>query len=103
MVHAAVADVIGPAVTAEGPDGLLGQEFLVVANKYGIVTAVIFDSGQQGIADCPGLCGIITVFQISFAGFLSDAICCQSGHSGNQLLLDGILTQQITVTSCAPT
>lgn len=51
MVQTAVADIISPAVTAEGPHALLGEIFLVVTNEHSLITVVIRNGFQQCVAD----------------------------------------------------
>ncbi len=66
MIQTAEADVVGPAVAAEGPHGLLAEEFLVIADELGLVALVTGHSRQQRIG-CPagfgGAFGLINILR----------------------------------------
>src|SRR5699024_9237427 len=47
VVQAAVTDVVGPAVAAEDPEALLGQELLILQDLLGLVAAAGFQRSDQ--------------------------------------------------------
>ena len=96
VVHAAVADVVGPAVAAEDPDGLLGQQIsirddgigqlagvaiaglargepLLLIGSAGQVHAVLA-GGQQLLAGLLGALGVVHLLEPLGAGFLDGGL-----------------------------
>ena len=65
VVHAAVTDVIGPAVAAEDPDGLLGQQVLVGEDELAAFAALLLGMGfQRGNQLFAGLAGAFRVVHV---------------------------------------
>ena len=55
MVNAAEADVVGPAVAAEGPHALLGQILLVLQDKGALLRGLrLLQGGDQRVGHLPG-------------------------------------------------
>ena len=52
MVKAAKSDIVGPAVAAENPDGLLGEEFLL-GNNCLAVLAALGSTGDTRVEQLP--------------------------------------------------
>ena len=74
MVDAAEADIIGPAVAADGPHGLLRQELLVLQDIPDLRRLLNgLQSGNQRVGDGPGLLGILPAGQIGLHGLRRDA------------------------------
>ena len=97
VVQPAVADVVGPAVAAEGPDGFLGQKFLVLPDEGGVLAGFILNGGQEIVADLPGGGGVIALFQIGVAGVRRHTALGQSMNMLRQLALHGVLAQQVAI------
>ena len=76
MVHATVADVIGPAVAAEDPHASLSQEVLILQDLLGQLAASLsslLQLGDQGIGGLAGSSAVGLSVQIGLAGFLQGA------------------------------
>ncbi len=97
MIQSAVADVIRPAVAAERPHGLLGQELFIIADELGLVALVAGHRRQQCIGSHAGLGGAFGLVDIVFAHIGGHALVGQRLRGGLELPLDGILPQQIAV------
>ena len=104
VIQSAVADVIGPAVAAEDPEGLLGQQVGVLkdglAERIGVAAAVLaaFDAGQDLLAGDLGALGVVLVLEPLLGGLLElgpvGALLGQRGDVVGQLraaLLDADL------------
>ena len=93
MVQATEADVIGPAVAAEDPEGLLGEVSLVGEDRLGSVAAALLELGNVGSGSGLGGLGVVDGVDPSLAGGLeligrtigSDDVL----GSGDQLVLNG--------------
>ena len=95
VIQAAVADIVGPAVAAERPDALLGQELLILADEGGFLAVVVRDRGEQRIGNLAGYGRIVALFEVSLAGIPGNAAFCQRVYLVNQLVLDCFLAEQV--------
>ena len=95
VIDAAEADVIGPAVTAEGPHGLLGEIFLVLEDKSGLIARLgLLQSGHQGVRYLAGLGGVAPVGKVILHSLLGDALFLQSLQAQFHLAVDGAMGTQ---------
>ena len=83
MVKAAVTDVVAPAVAAEDPHALLGEEVVHVPQFMGQGAVKAFQVGHDHFAKLAGAFGVVLVVQPTLKGFL------QFGRSG--FVLEGFL------------
>ena len=70
VVQATEADVVGPAVAAEDPEGLLGEVSLVGEDRLGGVAAALLKLGNVGSGSGLGSLGIVDGVEPSLAGGL---------------------------------
>ena len=70
VIQSAVADVIGPAVAAEDPEGLLGQQVLVGNDGLAQLAIAAFDLGDQLLAGLLGDLGVVHAGQPLLSGSL---------------------------------
>ena len=93
MIDAAEADVVGPAIAADGPHGLLGQVLLVIQD---VLSILAFPGGLQSrdqrVGHATGLLFVRPVSHIVVNGLHSHTGCLQALHADEQLLADGILS-----------
>ena len=95
VVQATEADVVGPAVAAEDPEGLLGEVSLVGEDRLGSVAAALLELGNVGSGSGLGGLGVVDGVNPSLAGGLeligrtigSDDVL----GSGDQLVLNGLI------------
>ncbi|KAF5044330.1 hypothetical protein DSECCO2_492900 [anaerobic digester metagenome] len=70
MVQPAIADIVGPTVAAEDPEGILGEEFLVLVDL--VEKRVAVHEGQDvtnGVAVFFGFFSVAAVFEPALEGF----------------------------------
>ena len=95
VVQATEADIVGPAVAAEDPEGFLGEVSLVGEDRLGSVAAALLELGNVGSGSGLGGLGVVDGVDPSLAGGLeligrtigSDDVL----GSGNQLALNGLI------------
>ena len=97
MVQTAIADIISPSVPAEGPNALLREEFFIIPNKVRFFIINAFNSRQKSITDFTRYLRVFALFQISSTCFFCNSACFQLFNLINQLSLDGVLSQQISI------
>ena len=73
VVQATEADVVGPAVAAEDPEGLLGEVSLVGEDRLGSVAAALLELGNVGSGSGLGGLGVVDGVDPSLAGGLSSS------------------------------
>ena len=84
VIHAAEADIIGPAVAAEDPHGLLGEIRLLAEDLLGLVAAARLKGGHQGFGG--GLVGLAVVHGLQPLG--ARLLHIRGGVLGGDELLD---------------
>ena len=96
MVQATEADVVGPTVAAEDPEGLLGEVSLVGEDRLGSVAAALLELGNVGGGSGLGGLGVVDGVDPSRPAALSSSdgpsAAMMSPGSGDQLVLDGLVT-----------
>ena len=92
MVDAAEADIVSPAVAADGPHGLLGQIFLIFQNVLHVLSLLgLFQGSQQSVGDGAGGLGLLPAVLVGFHSLHSDAGSLDGVQTDQQFLADGIL------------
>lgn len=95
MVRATEADVVGPAVAAEDPEGLLGEVSLVGEDRLGGVAAALLELGNVGGGSGLRGLGVVDGVDPSLTGGLELVGRTVSGddllRSSDQLLLNGLV------------
>ena len=74
MVQAAVTDIVGPAVTAKGPDALFSDKFLVFADHDGFRFGDAFKCSEKIVADLAGPFLAVRILKVGFAGFCGNTL-----------------------------
>ena len=102
VIQAAEADIIGPAVAAEGPHGLFAQELLVLQDKcHRCLVLRVAIQGFQGfhqiVRHLAGDLGVISAVQIGLAGVRSHTGILQGLHGSYQLTVDSVVRFQEAV------
>ena len=95
MVQAAEADVIGPAVAAEDPEGLLGEVSLVGQDGLGGVAAALLELGDIGSGRGLGGLSVVAVLEPSGGSGLQlvRGVTLEQGLGlSDELVLDGSVT-----------
>ncbi|CAN3961830.1 Transcriptional regulator, partial [Dysosmobacter welbionis] len=93
VIDAAEADVVGPAVAADGPDGLLG-EILTVLQDIGHIFGLLalLQGGDQGVGHGAGLLSVVPVVDVVLDLRRGDVGVLHALQPDQQLLADGILS-----------
>mgnify|MGYP007000003817 FL=1 len=92
MIQTTEADVVGPTVAAEDPEGLLGEVSLVGEDCLGSLAAALLELGNVGSGSGLGGLGVVDRVNPSLAGSLELVGRTIGGDDllggGNQLVLN---------------
>ena len=92
MIDAAVADIVGPAVTAHSPHGLLSQIFLVLQDVLHVLGLLcLFQSGDQSVRDGTGGLRLLPAVLIGLHSLHGDTGGLDGLQTDQQLFADGVL------------
>ena len=97
MIHAAVADIICPAVAAEDPLALLCQEVFLCNDVFRVSIITAFKSRNECFGSCAVQDAALEGIQILLAFFCSDTCCNKLFYFALQALADRLLGEFHTI------
>ena len=94
MVNAAIADVICPAVAAEGPHALSREEIGIFTDKVGIVIRMRSNSCKKPIRCSAGCFRVFRIFKICRTFLRCDTMIAQCTDMSKELCAHALLPHQ---------